>query len=649
MNRVSFLLPLFVLALSACGSSKSASPADAAQHLPRQEGTQQDSPQEAGKGSVEPEKQEDTAPQVGADVGGQGTGTGSERPPESRRPALGVSRITIGQNHRSGGMLEDPFLCAITEAGVKCWGNNENRQTEVPTGLGRVSEIAAGAFHVCAIADSKVICWGKKMNPADDFDDAVLTPPSHLIDPSQLTAGALHTCAVSKGKAVCWGNNKYGQLQVPAGLTKVTQISAGFQHTCAVAGGRVSCWGSNASGEEKVPSDLGKVLQVSAGFHHSCAVTERGVRCWGNLGKKNELAPPDLQSPRQVVSVGEQICARVKEGVKCWGVQRWGKPEFASTLGLLGQPDSIVGGPGILCGLKQDRISCVSDGGRTDIPTQLTGIQDIQSFEDATFALTENGIEAWGPAVTGTRFGQSFDFRGAVQMSIYDTDEGCAILDQGHSSALKCWQGRSISNKTPALTNPTSVAAHRFGVCAIADEGLKCWNLESESTSITQIPNDLGKPLQVGVGFDFACAIGSGGLKCWGPRVERDSSFAKVHQLSHPTQLSVSESSACAVDGQDVICWGSYGAYDPKVYGSFESAKDNLNPTQLSVSSERACLVDGKGVRCWGLQSHRRDLYPVDYENSQKVSVGYDICGGSADGVWQCRIRAVPDYSLKTY
>ena len=75
----------------------------------------------------------------------------------------GAKQIALGSNN----------TCAIkTDDSVQCWGDNQDGQSSVPSGLGSVKSIAAGYQHTCAIkADDSVRCWGRD----DDGQSSVPT------------------------------------------------------------------------------------------------------------------------------------------------------------------------------------------------------------------------------------------------------------------------------------------------------------------------------------------------------------------------------------------------------------------------------------------------------------------------------------------
>ena len=120
-----------------------------------------------------------------------------------------IKSISGGYRHACVIQADDSLLC---------WGNNDNGQSSVPSGLGSVKSVFASGFLTCAIkADDSVECWG-----------------------------------VNDG-----GWSDYGQSIVPSGLGVVKRIAAGHEHTCAIkADDSVQCWGSDNHGQSTVPADL---------------------------------------------------------------------------------------------------------------------------------------------------------------------------------------------------------------------------------------------------------------------------------------------------------------------------------------------------------------------------------------------------------
>ncbi|CAB4875405.1 unannotated protein [freshwater metagenome] len=135
-----------------------------------------------------------------------------------------VSSISVGADHSC-------VLSAV--GGVLCWGYNDDGQlgngsttaSPIPvvvsgasgTGaLAAVTAISAGSYHTCALTSAGVLCWG--YNDDGQLGNNTTTSASHpvvvsgLIGAGSISGGGTHSCALSSGVVQCWGDNTLGQL-----------------------------------------------------------------------------------------------------------------------------------------------------------------------------------------------------------------------------------------------------------------------------------------------------------------------------------------------------------------------------------------------------------------------------------------------------
>jgi hypothetical protein len=247
------------------------------------------------------------------------------------------------------GFMVEPHSCALlSDATVRCWGNNaagqlgdatkinRNRPVNVPLS-GLAKQISVGSTHSCAvIAGGSLQCWGS--NAVGALGDGTTVSSSVPVDVRatwvvEVAVGDGYTCArASDGSVACWGLNSSGQLgdgthddrATPADISHATfpkpvvQITAGEAHACArMSDGRVLCWGDNSSGQLGDASGVSSAspvfvvgidnaIDVAAGAVDTCALlADGGMKCWGGntLGQLGDGTMIDSSSPVTVTAV----------------------------------------------------------------------------------------------------------------------------------------------------------------------------------------------------------------------------------------------------------------------------------------------------------------------------------------------------------
>jgi hypothetical protein len=202
------------------------------------------------------------------------------------------------------------------------------------SGLGEVTAISAGEYHVCALqAPGGVFCWGNnsegQLGDGTHTERHIPVPVSGLSDAVAISAGGFHTCALrASGQVVCWGENSAGELgdgtrlrrdiPVPVvGLSDAIAISAGTSHTCALrASGEMVCWGWNKFGqlgdgtqrERLVPTPVA----AASGSGNRRSGRERVRRC-GNFARQVAFA----------ITAQGLGCRRARHVVRRWKRTLW--------------------------------------------------------------------------------------------------------------------------------------------------------------------------------------------------------------------------------------------------------------------------------------------------------------------------------------
>jgi alpha-tubulin suppressor-like RCC1 family protein len=129
-------------------------------------------------------------------------------------------------------------LC--NDKSVRCWGDNEHGQCNIPTFASPPKQIVAGAFHTVALLESgAVVCWG--------LDNTGQCRPPKIVGATTIAAGEFHSVALtSDNKLYSWGNNDFGQLKAPKVLDEIVTIAAGGYLSAAVTvDGEIRFWGEN--------------------------------------------------------------------------------------------------------------------------------------------------------------------------------------------------------------------------------------------------------------------------------------------------------------------------------------------------------------------------------------------------------------------
>lgn len=268
----------------------------------------------------------------------------------------------------------DRHVCALTDGGLLCWGNNEAGQLGIPTdtmsSLRPVSPeprdgwlaVDAYGLSTCGLrAGGLLYCWGANgkgqlgVGDTDDRDSPQLVPVRDVVD---FDVGREFACALDgTGRLFCWGANFEGQLAQadPFGAADIPEpvqvgedrdwvaVSAGNGHGCGIRNGdELYCWGRNTQNQLGLGSGSSMQMRrptrvsgawaaVSAAQNHTCAIDlDANLWCWGRNGDGQlGVGSGNRSEPARVVGVGEvrrvsthwfTTCAVSTGGtLSCWG------------------------------------------------------------------------------------------------------------------------------------------------------------------------------------------------------------------------------------------------------------------------------------------------------------------------------------------
>lgn len=185
---------------------------------------------------------------------------------------------------------------------VRCWGrDNFGQISTAPTTLEQpvnlVSSISGNSSCVMdeTASGPQLICWGQYNN------GNTAIPTGLTSSAGALALGSEHGCISDNGNQYCWGLNDDGQAPPGPTPTTAVQFSLGGFHSCAleVTGDNrygVRCWGRNVDGQATVPATLVAPTQLASGSHHSCALDQGSAKCWGVENNFNQGQAPALRA-----------------------------------------------------------------------------------------------------------------------------------------------------------------------------------------------------------------------------------------------------------------------------------------------------------------------------------------------------------------
>ena len=206
--------------------------------------------------------------------------------------------------------------------------------------------------------------------------------------------------AAPTGVVAAWGWDKYGQTDVPAGLSGVTAIAAGDVFSLALkSDGTVVAWGDNSLGQADVPPGLSGVTAISAGNYHSLALKSDGtVVAWGWDKYGQTDVPAGLSGVTAIDAADSFSLALKADGtVVAWGYDQWGDTDVPT--GLSGVT-AIAAAYQYSFALKSDGTVVgwgLDDDGQTDVPTGLSGVVAIAVGDGFSLALKDDGVlVTWG-------------------------------------------------------------------------------------------------------------------------------------------------------------------------------------------------------------------------------------------------------------
>ncbi|MGE0172886.1 MAG: hypothetical protein AB7T49_08880 [Oligoflexales bacterium] len=280
---------------------------------------------------------------------------------------------------------------------------------------------------------------------------------------------------------------------------------------------------------------------VSAGNFHTCATDDTGMKCWGGTswgGMAEELRKMEqvrkFKHPVDMVSGDDFACVLEEEGIYCFGSAQ-DKPSLSSAY----PPSSVetytklYGSKTYICGVLE---------------SSATGKSKLNC--DGRFA-TGFGIN---PSTVDLEDGDVIVTAPDALCIINAKGKGRCI-DRASSNGYYPMEGDAF----PQLFGTKQVIATNVNLCAIDDDGIDCWQGETEKP--LEVPDEAKFPQELASYGDNICSVNEDKtVSCFG---KYDQGETNVPRLKNTSTLSVGETHACALDNSGLKCWGagtgSYG------------------------------------------------------------------------------------------
>jgi len=296
----------------------------------------------------------------------------------------------------------------INYGAVIAWGDNSNGQTNVPSSLTNVVQVASGLFHAAALnADGTVVCWGFNYS-------GQTTTPQNATNIVQISAGYSHTVAQKNdGTLVAWGDDSSGQIDIPAGLSNVVSVAAGNNFSLAlkndgsvvILGGDIYQYGGKYNYIQNSPLNLTNIVQIAAGKNYALALKNDGtIIGWGDTFQSLSAMPiPSGLSNVVQIAAGDENAAILKSNGT---VVDWGAGAYQLTAGL--KAVQVSSGRDFTAALiANGTVVSTTNYGLNQIPAGIGKIFQISAGYNFIAAIMNGPQNIDFPALSPITFGSS--------------------------------------------------------------------------------------------------------------------------------------------------------------------------------------------------------------------------------------------------
>jgi uncharacterized delta-60 repeat protein len=518
----------------------------------------------------------------------------------SRDPAKPDYAVSTSSGHQ----------CAVDEDGIKCWGNNNAGQLNVPAALSHPYSVTTGSNWSCACDDNGSQCWGSGY-PA--------TPSCGIS-----TTGST-TQLSNYGVGTCFGG---GVGNVPRGYNASTQCSI-------AANGDVLC---DTAGAYEIAPRLEPIVA------YTCNWTTGQI-----TGEDKTFSPGNV---RQLSQVSRNLCMLSDKGVECFYLGYGGTNASTVTLPV---------SPVALTNLRID-----SDGDGVPRPVDTNDLDASVSGD-----IDSDGVNSFIDNCASISNADQLDADGDAKGDVCDDDDdNDGVPDISDSFPLDNMQAGDVDGDgiESLLDNcPYTVNADQLNTDNDA-EGNAC-DGDDDNDGVADFPDKFplnaaassdtdadGFPNSWNAACDVACQTDSG------LALDNCPSNANADQLDSDGDA---QGNVCDSDDDNDGVADSSDTYPLNPLYSADVDRDTLpdnwetthgrDPAKadyaISTSATHACAIDEAGVKCWGDNTNGKLTVPATLVHPYAVTTGSSwscACDDNGSQCWGSGYPASPSCAVST-
>lgn len=330
-----------------------------------------------------------------------------------------------------------------------------------------------------------------------------------VVMPSTALAGSTSLL----GTVTTWGNNTGTPVPVtfPSGVTPFTITASEYDAWAITNDGLYSWNGVTSASPAKVafPSSVTQITAVSKRFDHTLALTNDGLYAWGSNSKgqlgdgttttryappAKVIFPPAVTSVTLIAAGYLHSLALTNDGLYAWG-DNWNGEIGDGTRINRSLPVKVV------------------------FPSTVTTVTAIAASQNTSYAVTNDGVYAWGNDFAGQLGNGSF---GILPDGTSDLGQPLPVKVLFNSSGVK-----GKKSATP-VTSVTAIAAGEHYALAITNDGLYAWGenlrgclgvgtLDNSAFPLkVKFPTTVTTIKAIAAGRIHSLAVTNDGLYAWG-------------------------------------------------------------------------------------------------------------------------------------